>query len=420
MRFRALAASAGLTCAALAGCDSGRPVEVSTAERDGSGPATSAPSPSSTTITTSEPVTTTATTSPRPVTSTSAPATTTTTTTGPACAPTGGPFGPYVFDILRAGPSQGLVAGTATIRSTADGGRTWTAACLPEETSGSILALAIRAPRAWAVGMPREGTRGFILRSTDGGRNWRPVDLPPGETSLKDIVFPDDDHGWAVGQHPQDDQRTYGPQYGSGAVLLRSGDGGATWTLGQEFDPDVAGGLNRLHFSDPAHGWAAGQTRANTPVLLATSDGGDTWQPRALPADVREVHDVVFVDAAHGWITAELGPVGGESVGGILATADGGATWATQWRAPQTPVSALWFADAGHGWAVANPAAGGTVLSTTDGGATWTATLTPGRSLTTISFAGTRDGWVAGQQGAYVYATTDGGATWEPRPITGP
>lgn len=417
-RFRALAASGVLAAAALTGCAPERPVEVSAAERHGTGPVTTGV-PSSSSTTSPEPGATTVTTSPRPVPTTSAPVTTTT-TTGPTCAPTGGPFGPYVFDTHLAAPSRGVVAGTATIRLTTDGGRTWTAACLPEGTSGYVVALAVRGQRAWAAGMPLEGSRGFILRSTDGGRVWRPMDLPPGATALKDIAFPDDDHGWAVGQHPQGDQRTYGPQYGNGAVLLRTGDGGATWTLGQEFDPDVAGGLNRLTFADPAHGWAAGQTRANTPALLATSDGGDTWQSRALPAEVREVHDVVFVDGTHGWITAELGQVGAESVGGILATTDGGASWTTQWRAPQTPVSALWFADPAHGWVVSNPATGGTVLSTADGGATWTATLTPGRALGTISFAGTRDGWVAGQQGAYIYATTDGGVTWEPRPITGP
>ncbi|HEY3239829.1 MAG TPA: YCF48-related protein, partial [Acidimicrobiia bacterium] len=312
----------------------------------------------------------------------------------------------------------GFAAGTKTIRITTDGGTTWTAACLPDGAQ-FVQALAARGQKAWAAGVGEQGGSGFILRSTDGGRVWRPAQVPAEATYLMDIAFPDDDHGWAVGRRPQTDP-AYGDQYGGGALLLRSTDGGATWKLGQDFSPDVAGGLIRLSFPDPDHGWASGQTRGNTAALLATSDGGDNWRAQALPAEVREIHHVVFVDAAHGWITAELGPVGADSVGGILATTDGGATWTTQWQASQTPVSALWFADRDHGWAVANPAAGGTVLSTIDGGATWTATLTPGRSLSTISFAGTRQGWVAGQQGAFVYATTDGGASWESRPITGP
>ncbi len=73
--------------------------------------------------------------------------------------------------------------------------------------------------------------------------------------------------------------------------------------------------------------------------------------------------------------------------------------------------------DADHGWAVTNPAAGGTVLATNDGGVTWTATVTPGRSLTNVSFSDLHHGWVAGMQGGVVYITADGGSTWEPRRI---
>jgi photosystem II stability/assembly factor-like uncharacterized protein len=323
-----------------------------------------------------------------------------------------------VFDVHLSDPAHGLVAGTRTIRSTGDGGATWTAACLPEGITGSIFELAVRGPRAWAAGI-RDGGAGFILRSTDGGHVWRPAQLPPEAAYLKDIAFPDDTRGWALGQRAQTDPR-YGFRYGGGALLLSSSDGGVSWKLAREFHPDTAAGLNRLSFPDPDHGWAAGQTRTNTPALLATADGGESWQPQPLPAEVREVHDVAFVDERHGWITAALGPVGPDPMDAILATTDGGATWATQWSASQTPVSTLFFTDAAHGWVVANPASGGTVLATGDGGATWTATLTPGRALGAISFAGTRDGWVAGEQGAFVYATSDGGRTWGTRPITSP
>ena len=407
---RALLAGALLAGTGLAACSPERPVEVSAEERPGSGDTSTSTGPAPA----PEPTATTA--AAGPTTTTGAP--TTTTTGAPACAPTG-PFGPYVFDVHLGGPSRGLVAGTGTIRSTSDGGATWTAACLPESTDGYVVALAVRGDRAWAAGTPREGGGAFLLRSTDAGSTWTDVALPPGANSLKDITFPDDDHGWAVGQHTQTDP-AYGPQYGDGALLLRTTDGGVTWTLAHAFDPDVAAGLNRLSFSDPRHGWAVGQTRTNTPALLATADGGDTWEPRSLPAGVREVHGVAFVDERHGWITAGIGPDGADSEGAILATADGGGTWTVQWRGAQSPVSALFFADTAHGWVVSNPAEGGTVLRTGDGGATWTATLTPGRALGAIAFTDTRTGWVAGQQGAFVYATGDGGATWDTRPITAP
>jgi photosystem II stability/assembly factor-like uncharacterized protein len=406
---------------ALTACSPDRPIEVATGEREGrrATSTTEVPTSSSATTSPASPSTTT-TIRPRPVTTTSAPGTT---TTARGCLTTRDRFGVYVFDAHLVDESHGYVAGTGTIRSTADAGATWTVACLPEYVFGAVLALAIRGQRAWAAGIPRtDGSNNespFILRSTDGGQVWRHAELPPGATGFKDIAFPDDEHGWAVGQRPQTNQVDYGPQYGGGALLLRSRDGGRTWEMAEEFDPDVAGGLNRLSFPDADHGWAAGQTRSNTPALLATSDGGETWRPRAVPADVREIHDVFFVDETHGWITAALGELS-SAMTGILSTSDGGATWGTQWSAAKTPVTALTFVDADHGWVAANPEAGGTVMATTDGGATWTATLTPGWALGTISFADARHGWVAGRQGGEVYATSDGGATWRRRPITGP
>jgi hypothetical protein len=75
---------------------------------------------------------------------------------------------------------------------------------------------------------------------------------------------------------------------------------------------------------------------------------------------------VDFVDSRHGWVTA-LGVVDGSST--ILATSDGGATWAvvaTPDEFGRDVIVSLSFADTGEGWA-----SGTGIYHTTDGGQTW-------------------------------------------------
>ena len=54
---------------------------------------------------------------------------------------------------------------------------------------------------------------GVLLRTTDGGNHWQPVELGPDEPFLTDVRFADAEHGWLVGRD----------------TLYRSEDGGKTW-----------------------------------------------------------------------------------------------------------------------------------------------------------------------------------------------
>jgi photosystem II stability/assembly factor-like uncharacterized protein len=97
--------------------------------------------------------------------------------------------------------------------------------------------------------------------------------------------------------------------------------------------------------------------------VLESADGGATWTQRPAPTRAN-LTAVYFVDARHGWA------VGHDEV--ILRTTDGGATWTRTHFDPskQQPLMDVWFADANTGFAVG---AFSTVYRTTDGGATWTA-----------------------------------------------
>jgi photosystem II stability/assembly factor-like uncharacterized protein len=101
--------------------------------------------------------------------------------------------------------------------------------------------------------------------------------------------------------------------------------------------------------------------------ILASTDGGRTWQQRPAPTRVT-LTSVFFADARHGWAA------GHDAV--VLHTADGGATWRKVHEDLDSgPILDLWFRDAKTGYAVG---AYGLFLATSDGGNSWTATPLPG------------------------------------------
>src|SRR5712692_5127368 len=114
--------------------------------------------------------------------------------------------------------------------------------------------------------------------------------------------------------------------------------------------------LYAVSFVDANTGTAVGARG----TILRTTDGGATWTPQ-MSGTTNYLVGVSFVDANTG--TA----VGGR--GTILRTTDGGATWTPQTSGTTDSLSAVSCADANTCTTV-----GGfnTILRTTDGGATWT------------------------------------------------
>ena len=116
-------------------------------------------------------------------------------------------------------------------------------------------------------------------------------------------------------------------------------------------------------------------------------------------------YDVATPDAKHAWMI-DMGR-------GLVATADGGATWRAQdvrLGSGATDTAHLCAVDASHVWGVDDE---GRIVSTADGGATWTTQDHSPLSFRDVSFCDTRNGWVVG--GKAILHTTDGGATWQPQ-----
>jgi photosystem II stability/assembly factor-like uncharacterized protein len=322
----------------------------------------------------------------------------------------------YLFDVKALGPSDVWVAGhsapdgrtdTPQVQVTHDAGSTWTPACLGVPAMGDTMALRFISPvDGWALGWGwgeagSSNGHGFAAHTRDGGASWSQAALPDGIAGLRDVAFTDKSHGFAVGAaanaYPIDD------------VLLATTDGGATW---QRRDLPVGGRVAAIDFADARHGVIAGSGAGGGHLILSTADGGDSWQVATVPPAGGALYDVVLLDADRGFAVGEKT--------GILATVDGGHTWEA--RLGTIEDGFLWglsFSDPQHGWAVGGGVKG-QVYGTSDGGMTWTHLATaPGPSLQAVSFADSEHGFAVANQRPCLYSTSDGGLTWTGRALTG-
>ncbi len=237
-----------------------------------------------------------------------------------------------------------------------------------------------------------------MLRSVDDGVTWAPVVARPG---LGDVEFVDRTHGWAVG---------------AGGVIHTS-DGGDSWTVQVD---DVAVSYNDVAFFSASEGAVAGTADPvlggpmfGEPTILFTTNGGAQWNPATLDlsrpgAEQAGLRSVCFtgdgIGLAHG-----IGP----SIGLVLRSADGGATW------DSIPSPAADFACVegrtvwGHNGLLS-------LFRSLDGGLTWedrSEAIPPGLiGISAITFLDAATGWLALLDDALqptLLRTTNGGTSWE-------
>jgi photosystem II stability/assembly factor-like uncharacterized protein len=179
-------------------------------------------------------------------------------------------------------------------------------------------------------------------------------------------------------------------------------------------------------FVDPQHGWVSTDSS-----LLATEDGGKTWQQRfAVPQVKQWEYDLTFYDIDFISTQEGFGLIHGSS---LVHTLDGGRTWHPlpgligSFLVGQTPypsdfVYQLDFVDPLHGWAFTRERG---LVRTLDGGQTWLPIASPCISRDdleqlTITFLDASTGWAAchldgppGQKVNALFSTQDGGDHWQ-------
>jgi len=89
---------------------------------------------------------------------------------------------------------------------------------------------------------------------------------------FNDMIFLDDDNGWAVGWTDE-----------KAGILFHTTDGGQTWSEQSVDVPDAT--WTKLAWADSTTGFVIGFGASGQPLLLRTNDGGQTWQVSA-PANI--------------------------------------------------------------------------------------------------------------------------------------
>lgn len=229
----------------------------------------------------------------------------------------------FLIGVAATGPDTAWLAGTsfsdtvpdARIYRTEDGGRSWRMQW--RSTRPGIFLDALRcwdSRHALAFGDALDG-RLLVLATNDGGATWwQPAagDLPPalaGEAGFAasgtalTVVRSAERLGWI------------GTGGGARARVYRTRDGGRTWSVSET--PLAAGrtaGIFGVTFRDALHGVAVGgdyrQPRASAANVLRTRDGGLTWTVAgaAVPPGVR--YGVAGVPGARTPTLVAVGPSG--------------------------------------------------------------------------------------------------------------
>jgi hypothetical protein len=149
-----------------------------------------------------------------------------------------------------------------------------------------------------------------VIKTTNGGATWTTTDLTPLASTLIDVYFVDQDHGFVVGG--------IGSSFGNRrAVVLATTDGGATWQT-RHTATRAGEWCWKISFPTPQTGFVSLERFSGQAFFLQTTDGGLTWQDKFF-LDAYEEQGIGFATPSLGWIGGWTGPT--------YETTDGGSSW---------------------------------------------------------------------------------------------
>lgn len=255
--------------------------------------------------------------------------------------------------------------------TTSDGGSTWCRIRIPEDPKRDPRSLSFIDPDIGFVGMGQGCT---VMRTEDGGLTWttrRLCEVAP-FTPFLSITPIDSDRLWASGEQ----------------VLFRSDDRGISWE--EVAVPEMEAEASGFAFFTPEVGVFTDNAAGD---IFRTTDGGLTWDRQPNPGDRPFLFDIARVN---GTTAVAVGGLAAREVE-IVRTTDAGETWEIIRPGVNATLWAVDFGSDGFGVAVGDR---GTILVSTDGGVSWGLEESPvDAQLLSVSVLDAEHAWVSGKEG---------------------
>lgn len=295
------------------------------------------------------------------------------------------PYDNGLNDIKFFNENTGITVGyNGKILKTTNGGDNW----IPVNNGGTqknLISVSIISPSNIYIA----GDSGVVLKSTDSGDSW--VTLNSGTNkNLNFIVFKSSENGFAAGDN---------------GTLIRTTNSGINWS-GTFSDSSVD--FYSMSFVNERFVWALGQKPDSTyfigvGFMIKTTNMGINWN--VVVPELTDFYDgksIYFVDSLIGF----CGYCSTVLDYGILRTSDGGLNWECLWGGFHNPNS-IFFVNNSTGISVGN--GNYDIQFTTNSGISWYTSLTafPFPYLQSAFFINPLTGWVVGTQ--LLKTTTAGG-----------
>ena len=269
------------------------------------------------------------------------------------------------------------------------------------------------AERGWAV-----NSNGHILHTPDGGETWQRQFSASG-AYLRCVGFANDQLGW-VGTLTESSR------------LFRTRDGGVTWTLVDNLPPEAPSAICGLSVVNERVVYGSGTNFPDRATgVLKSLDGGETWTATDMGEHATLLVDIFFSDEQRGWVVggkAEVAdPTRDDVIPVVLATEDGGQTWENRLAGMEADLPRgewgwkIQFVTQEVGYVSLENFVDGAILKTVDGGQSWERKPVDdpqgNANLEGIGFVDEQLGWVGGWgdrnfEGGFTSETRDGGETW--------